>query len=138
MGHSWVTTSCTYLQFTRAFSWFLVWMRLQYDGQVLDFFFVVYLDVFVPSSGDNDGVGGVGGEPNAADPVGVALVTNGVLALGEGVPQLDGLIPACGHNLPVVGGKGHGQDVLGVVLEPAGGLPGAQVPETEVLVPGAG
>ena len=25
-----------------------------------------------------------------------------------------------------------------MVLEPAGGLPGAQVPETEVLVPGAG
>ena len=68
----------------------------------------------------------------------MALVTNGVLALGEGVPQLDGLVPTGGHNLPVVGGKGHGQDVLGVVLEPAGGLPGAQVPETKVLVPGSG
>ena len=68
----------------------------------------------------------------------MALVTNGVLALGEGVPQLDGLVPTGGHNLPVVGGEGHGQDVLGVVLEPAGGLPGAQVPETKVLVPGSG
>ena len=57
-------------------------------GQVPD------LDVLVPSGGDNDGVGGVGGEPDAADPVGVALVTDGVLALGEGVPQLDGLVPA--------------------------------------------
>ena len=76
--------------------------------------------------------------PDAADPVGVALIADGVLALGEGVPQLDGLVPAGGHDLPVVGGEGHGQHVLGVVLEPAGGLPGAQVPETEVLVPGAG
>ena len=32
--------------------------------------------------------------PDAANPVGVALVTDGVLALGEGVPQLDGLVPA--------------------------------------------
>ena len=76
--------------------------------------------------------------PDAADPVRVSLVTDGVLALGEGVPQLDGLVPAGGHDLPVVGGEGHGHHVLGVVLEPAGCLPGAQVPETEVLVPGAG
>ena len=67
----------------------------------------------------------------------MTLVTDGVLALGEGVPQLDGLVPAGGHDLPVVGGEGHGHDVLGVVLEPAGGLAGAQVPQTKVLVPGA-
>ena len=67
----------------------------------------------------------------------MTLVTDGVLALGEGVPQLDGLVPAGGHDLPVVGGEGHGHDVLGVVLEPAGGLAGAQVPQTEVLVPGS-
>ena len=46
--------------------------------------------------------------PDAADPVGVALIADGVLALGEGVPQLDGLVPAGGHDLPVVGGEGHG------------------------------
>merc|ERR1719468_1245607 len=101
-------------------------------GQVPD------LDILVPSGRDNDGIGVVRREPDTADPVGVTLITDGVLALGQGVPQLDGLVPAGGHNLPVVGGEGHGQHVLGVVLEPAGGLPGAQVPETEVLVPGAG
>ena len=37
-----------------------------------------------------------------------------------------------------MGGEGHRHDVLGVVLEPAGGLPGAQIPETDVLVPEAG
>merc|ERR1719323_899776 len=52
------------------------------------------LDVLVPSGGDNDGIGGVRGEPDTADPVRVALITDGVLALGQGVPQLDGLIPA--------------------------------------------
>ena len=76
--------------------------------------------------------------PDAADPVAVALVLDGVLALGESVPQLDALVAARGHDLPVVRGEGHGHHVLGVVLEPAGRLPGAQVPQTEVLVPGAG
>ena len=32
--------------------------------------------------------------PDAADPVGVSLVTDGVLALSQRVPQLDGLVPA--------------------------------------------
>ena len=43
---------------------------------------------------------------------------DGVLALGEGVPQLDGLVPGAGDDLPVVGGEGHGHHVLGMVLEP--------------------
>ena len=88
------------------------------------------LDVLVPAAGDDDGVLGVGREPDAADPVAVTLVLDGVLALGQGVPQLDGLVPAGGHDLPVVSGEGHGQHVLGVVLEPAGGLAGAQIPQT--------
>ena len=67
----------------------------------------------------------------------MALVLDGVLALGEGVPQLDALVAAGGHDLPVVHGESHGQHVLGVVLKPAGRLPGAQIPQTEVLVPGA-
>jgi len=93
-------------------------------GQVPD------LDVLVPAAGDDDGVLGVGREPDAADPVAVTLVLDGVLALGQGVPQLDGLVPAGGHDLPVVSGEGHRQHVLGVVLEPAGGLAGAQIPQT--------
>ena len=66
------------------------------------------------------------------------LVLDGVLALSQGVPQLDGLVPASGHDLPVVHREGHGEDVLGVVLEPAGGLAGAQIPQPQVLVPGPG
>ena len=100
-------------------------------GQVPD------LDVLVPAAGHDDGVGGVGGEPHAGDPVTVTLVSDGVLALGQGVPQLDGLVPASRHDLPVVGAKGHAQHVLGVVLEPPGGLAAGQVPQSQVLVPGA-
>ena len=43
---------------------------------------------------------------------------NGVLALGQGVPQLDGLVPGSGDDLPVVGRESDGHNVLGVVLEP--------------------
>ena len=34
--------------------------------------------------------------------------------------MLDGLVPAGGDDLPVVGREGDRQDVLGVVLEPDG------------------
>ena len=78
----------------------------------------------------------LGAGPDTAHPVGVPLVLDGVLALSQRVPQLDGLVSAGRHDLPVVSREGHGEDVLGVVLEPAGGLPGAQIPQTEALVPG--
>ena len=51
---------------------------------------------------------------------------------------LDSLVPGGGDDLPVVGGECHGENVLGVVLEAAGGLAGGQVPQTEGLVPRAG
>lgn len=40
-----------------------------------------YLDKLVPAGGDNDGVLGVGREADARDPLGVALVGDGVLAV---------------------------------------------------------
>ena len=97
----------------------------------------MYLDHLIPSARDDDGVLVVGREPHAGDPVLVAILLDGVLALGKSVPQLDGLVPGGGHDLPVVSREGDGEHVLGVVLEPAGRLPGAQIPQTEVLVPGA-
>jgi len=33
-----------------------------------------YLDLLVPAAGNNDGVGGVGGEPHTRHPVSVALL----------------------------------------------------------------
>mmetsp|Transcript_6445 Transcript_6445/g.9672 ORF Transcript_6445/g.9672 Transcript_6445/m.9672 type:complete len:223 (+) Transcript_6445:42-710(+) len=56
-------------------------------GQVPD------LDDLVPSSGDDQGVGRGGGELDARDPVSVGVVLDGELALSQGVPELDHLVP---------------------------------------------
>lgn len=97
-----------------------------------------HLDELVPTSGDDDGVLGVRGEADAGDPLGVALVGDGVLAVTEGVPQLDGAVAGSGNDLAVVGREGDGQNVVGVADEAAGGLTGGELPQTESLVPGGG
>ena len=97
-----------------------------------------YLDELVPTSRDNDGVLRVGGEANARDPLGVALVGDGVLAVTEGVPELDGSVARSGNDLAVVGGEGDGEDVVGVADEAAGGDTSGELPEAEGLVPGRG
>ena len=96
------------------------------------------LDELVPASGDDDGVLGVGGEADAGDPVGVALVGDGVLAVTEGVPQLDGAVAGSGDDLAVVGREGDGQNIVGVADKAAGGLAGRELPQAESLVPGGG
>ena len=58
---------------------------------------------------------------NAAHPVTVSLPLDGVLALGKGVPQLDGLVPGPGNYLTIVSGERNRHDVLGVVFEPEHG-----------------
>merc|ERR1719285_621985 len=90
----------------------------------------------VLASGSAEGT--VGRQPDAGDPVLVAILLDGVLALGKGVPQLDGLVPGSGDNLPVVGRESNGEHILGVVLKPAGGLASGEVPQPQGLVPGAG
>jgi hypothetical protein len=97
-----------------------------------------HLDELVPSSGDDDGVLGVGGEPDAGDPLGVALVGDGVLAVTEGVPQLDGAVARAGDDLAVVGGEGDGQDVVGVADKAAGGDTGGELPQAQGLIPRGG
>lgn len=99
-------------------------------------FFLTYLDVLVPTSRDDDGVLGVGGEADAGDPLGVALVGDGVLAVTEGVPELDGPVARTGDNLAVVGGEGDREDIVGVANEAPGGGTGGELPQAEGLVPG--
>jgi len=96
------------------------------------------LDELVPASGDNDGVLGVGAEANAGNPLGVALVGDGELAVTEGVPQLDGAVTGTGDDLTVVGGERDGQNIVGVADESAGGVTGGELPETERLIPRGG
>jgi len=66
-------------------------------GEVPDF------DKLVPASGDDDGVGGVGGEADAGHPLGMTVLGDGVFAFSQGVPELDGLITGSGDDLAVVG-----------------------------------
>jgi hypothetical protein len=68
----------------------------------------------------------------------VALVGDGVLAVTEGVPELDGSVARSGDDLAVVGGEGDGQNVVGVADEAAGGGTGGELPEAEGLVPRRG
>lgn len=99
---------------------------------------LAHLDELVPASGDNHRVGRVRGEANAGNPLGVALVGNGVLAVTKGVPELDGLVAGSGDDLAVIGGERDGEDVVGVSDEAAGGLAGGELPEAESLIPGRG
>merc|ERR1711994_270717 len=96
------------------------------------------LDHLVPSAGNDDWVLVVWREPDARDPVVVGVLLDGVLALGKGVPQLDGPVAGARHDLPVVGGEGHAEDLLGVALEAASAVAGAQVPQPQGVIPRAG
>ncbi len=94
------------------------------------------LDQLVPAARHDDRVGGGRREAHAGDPLGVAVLGDGVLALAQGVPQLDGLVAGAGDNLAVVRREGDGEDVLGVSSEAAGGHAAVQVPEAQGGVPG--
>ncbi len=97
-----------------------------------------YLHNFIPTAANNDGVDWVRAEPHAADPFGVTLVFDVVLALAECVPQLDGLVSATRDNLSVVGREGDGKDIGSVPNEAAGSCASVEVPETESFVPRCG
>lgn len=99
-----------------------------------------HLHQLVPATGDDQRVGGVRGEGHAGDPLGVALAIglDGVLALAQGVPELDGLVAGAGDDLTVVSGECHGEDILVVTDEAAGGQTSVQVPEAEGAIPRAG
>jgi len=96
------------------------------------------LDNLVPTTGNNDGVGRVGGETNARNPLSVAIFLDVVLALTKSVPQLDGLVTGTRDNLTVVRGERDGQNIVGVSDETAGGGTSVQVPKTKSLIPGGG
>lgn len=72
------------------------------------------------------------------EPFTVAVLLDVVLALSEGIPQLDRPIPGPAHDLPVVGAEADGEDIGGVAHEAAGGCAGVEVPEAEGVVPRRG
>lgn len=99
---------------------------------------LTYLDQLVPAGRDDHRVLGVGREANARNPLSVALVGDGELAVTEGVPELDGPVAGARDNLAVVGRERDRKDVVGVTDEPAGGGAGGELPQAEGLVPGSG
>lgn len=99
---------------------------------------ISYLDELVPAARHDHGVLGVGAEADARNPLGVALVGDGELAVTEGVPQLDGAVARAGDDLSVVGGERDGQDIVGVADESAGGGASGELPQTKGLVPRGG
>jgi hypothetical protein len=68
----------------------------------------------------------------------VALVGNGILAIAEGVPELDSAITRTRDDLTIVGGEGYGENVVSVADEATSGDAGRELPEAESFVPGGG
>lgn len=66
----------------------------------------------IPSAADNDWVYLIGAESNAWHPIGVSIFLNGVLALGQSVPQLDGLVARSRDDLTVVSGESNWENIL--------------------------
>ncbi len=66
----------------------------------------------------------------------MTLVGNRKLTVPQRVPELDGTIARSRHDLPVVGGEGDGEDVVGVADEAAGRHAGRELPQAKGLVPG--
>ena len=69
-------------------------------------------------------------------PLRMAIILDVILALSEGIPELDGSIARAGDNLSVVRAEAHRQHVGGVTNKAARGCTGVQIPETESVIPG--
>lgn len=104
------------------------------------------LDDTIPTRRHNQGVGSIGREADARDPLGVAgsgsARTIGsrevTLQLTTGVPDLDGLVAATRNNKAVVGRERDGED-LGIVANKADlSLALGEVPQAHRLVRRAG
>ena len=68
----------------------------------------------------------------------MAILLDVVLALSEGVPELDRLVARARDDLPVVGAEADRQDIGLVADEATGSEAGVKIPEAEGVVPGRG
>ena len=94
----------------------------------------------VPAAGHDEGHRLGRAESDAGHPLGVTLAVgpDGVLALAEGVPKLDGLVATAADDLAVVDAESHAEHVLGVSDEPPGGAAGVDLPQAQSAVPRSG
>jgi hypothetical protein len=68
----------------------------------------------------------------------VTIFSDVILALTEGVPQLDRLITRTRNDLTVIGREGNRENIVSVTDETTGGSTTVQIPETESLIPRGG
>jgi hypothetical protein len=94
-----------------------------------------YLDKSIPSSRDNDRVGGVGRETDTADPFTMSLFGDGEFAVAEGIPEFDCFVSAATDNLSVVSAERDGEDVVGMADEATSCFASVEIPETKGLIP---
>ena len=93
------------------------------------------LDDLVPTSRNNQWLLGGGRETNARDPVVVLVLLNGVLALAQGVPELDALVATGRDDLSVISRETNREDIALVRDERSDSLTLVQVPQSQSLVP---
>lgn len=74
---------------------------------------MIYLHNAIPTSRNDDGVGMIGGESDAANPVGVAIILDCVFTFSQCIPQFDRLVPGARYDLTVVNGESDAENVLG-------------------------
>ncbi len=98
-------------------------------GQIPD------LDDLVPTSRNNQRLLGGRRETNAGDPVVMLVLLDGVLALTQGVPELDGLVTTGRDDLSVVSRETDREDIALVGDEGSDRLTLIQVPESQSLIP---
>jgi hypothetical protein len=96
------------------------------------------LDELIPTTGNDERVSRVRRETNTRNPLRVTIFSDVILALTEGVPQLDRLITRTRNDLTVVSRERDRQDIVGVANETTSGGTAVQIPKTESLIPRGG
>lgn len=91
----------------------------------------------VPASGDNDGILGLGGKLDTANPVAMGVLDS-ALALTESIPETNGAIATTRNDLTVVGGEGNRENIFGVSDEATCGGAIIESPETKSGIPRGG
>jgi len=92
------------------------------------------LDDTVPTCRDDQRNLEIRGKANTTNPFFVAIFLDGIFALTESVPQVDGSIARTRHDLTVISREGNRKDILGVSNEAASGSTTVEVPETKSTI----
>ena len=93
------------------------------------------LDDLVPTSRNDEGLLGGRRESDARNPVVVIVLLNGVLALAQGVPELDGLVTSGRDDLSVVSREANREHIALVGEERSNRLSLVEIPQSQSLVP---